>query len=228
MHNHHNFAWWEKHAAEALGASQGRDAGVSRSAGLRRRHDGGRAVIRGRRRTDRAESALYSTVHGAGRVLAGRRRRASSIAGRASRLSRGVVNWPKWQQQLKAQGIELRGGGAGRSAGMLQAVCTKCSPLTTGRSSAAHAAADRRGDGRKRYFDPYGTKVQLLLSLGLSGAGVAQLVEQLIRNQQVIGSSPIAGSSFPQQIETSRARPTRAGCGTGSAAASAVRPATDS
>jgi hypothetical protein len=29
-----------------------------------------------------------------------------------------------------------------------------------------------------------------------SPAGVAQLVEQLIRNQQVIGSSPIAGSSF--------------------------------
>jgi hypothetical protein len=28
-------------------------------------------------------------------------------------------------------------------------------------------------------------------------AGVAQLVEQLIRNQQVIGSSPIAGSRFP-------------------------------
>ena len=34
----------------------------------------------------------------------------------------------------------------------------------------------------------------------LPEAGVAQLVEQLIRNQQVIGSSPIAGSSFPQQI----------------------------
>jgi hypothetical protein len=30
-------------------------------------------------------------------------------------------------------------------------------------------------------------------------AGVAQLVEQLIRNQQVIGSSPIAGSRFPKQ-----------------------------
>jgi hypothetical protein len=27
-------------------------------------------------------------------------------------------------------------------------------------------------------------------------AGVAQLVEQLIRNQQVAGSSPIAGSNF--------------------------------
>ena len=32
-------------------------------------------------------------------------------------------------------------------------------------------------------------------------AGVAQLVEQLIRNQQVIGSSPIAGSSLrPQHL----------------------------
>ena len=34
----------------------------------------------------------------------------------------------------------------------------------------------------------------------LSDAGVAQLVEQLIRNQQVIGSSPIAGSSFSRQF----------------------------
>ena len=30
----------------------------------------------------------------------------------------------------------------------------------------------------------------------LPPAGVAQLVEQLIRNQQVIGSSPIAGSNY--------------------------------
>jgi hypothetical protein len=38
----------------------------------------------------------------------------------------------------------------------------------------------------------------MLKSEVLTKAGVAQLVEQLIRNQQVIGSSPIAGSSFPQ------------------------------
>jgi hypothetical protein len=31
-------------------------------------------------------------------------------------------------------------------------------------------------------------------------AGVAQLVEQLIRNQQVAGSSPIAGSTFPSKL----------------------------
>jgi hypothetical protein len=33
-------------------------------------------------------------------------------------------------------------------------------------------------------------------------ADVAQLVEQLIRNQQVIGSSPIVGSTRPYIFET--------------------------
>ena len=37
-----------------------------------------------------------------------------------------------------------------------------------------------------------------------SQAGVAQLVEQLIRNQQVRGSSPRAGSSFTKQSATFR------------------------
>ena len=32
-------------------------------------------------------------------------------------------------------------------------------------------------------------------------ADVAQLVEQLIRNQQVIGSSPIVGSRFQKKIQ---------------------------
>ena len=33
-------------------------------------------------------------------------------------------------------------------------------------------------------------------------AGVAQLVEQLIRNQQVIGSSPIAGSKILREFDS--------------------------
>ena len=37
-------------------------------------------------------------------------------------------------------------------------------------------------------------------------AGVAQLVEQLIRNQQVVGSSPTAGSSFPNNSNGSETR----------------------
>ena len=39
-----------------------------------------------------------------------------------------------------------------------------------------------------------------LLTISSGQAGVAQLVEQLIRNQQVIGSSPIAGSKIIRKI----------------------------
>lgn len=39
------------------------------------------------------------------------------------------------------------------------------------------------------------------------GAGVAQQVEQTIRNRQVIGSNPIAGSSFFLSVETAEQRP---------------------
>ena len=45
--------------------------------------------------------------------------------------------------------------------------------------------------------------VTLARERATSNAGVAQLVEQLIRNQQVIGSSPIAGSKFVRKnVET--------------------------
>jgi hypothetical protein len=37
-------------------------------------------------------------------------------------------------------------------------------------------------------------------------AGVAQLVEQLIRNQQVIGSSPIAGSTNQSALVEHRSK----------------------
>ena len=44
------------------------------------------------------------------------------------------------------------------------------------------------------------------------GAGVAQLVEQLIRNQQVSGSSPLAGSSFINSLQTNGHRPRTRWC----------------
>ena len=40
-------------------------------------------------------------------------------------------------------------------------------------------------------------------------AGVAQLVERLIRNQQVRGSSPRAGSTFLGKLSISRTRRSR-------------------
>ena len=67
-----------------------------------------------------SRAALYSTVHGAGRVMS-RTQAAGKINRRTGKqISRGVVNWPKWQEQLKARGIELRGGGADEAPRVLQ------------------------------------------------------------------------------------------------------------
>src|SRR6266852_7196419 len=55
----------------------------------------------------------------------------------------------------------------------------------------------RAGNGRARYLaPPLAILIPLLLFLpGLSGAGVAQLVEHLICNQRVGGSIPSASST---------------------------------
>src|SRR5918993_29751 len=112
VHNHHNFAWWEEHDGKKMlvirkgatpafpgqqgfiGGSMGDDAGIV---------EGGDSPA--------SRAALYSTVHGAGRVMS--RTQAAGKFNRRSgkQTSRGVVNWPRWQEQLKAMGIELRGGG---------------------------------------------------------------------------------------------------------------------
>ena len=69
-----------------------------------------------------AAESLYSTVHGAGRVMsrsqaAGRfRYRKRVVDGRTVRVQEqikpGVVDWPAVQARLREQGIVLVGGGA--------------------------------------------------------------------------------------------------------------------
>ncbi|MGZ6570503.1 MAG: RtcB family protein [Solirubrobacteraceae bacterium] len=121
VHNHHNFAWREEHFGEtfwvvrkgATPAAPGQRGFVGGSMGecsviLRGRHTG----LRG------APEALYSTVHGAGRAMS-----RTQAAGKFKRVkrdgqwvkiqkSRGEVNWPAVQKQLREQGIHLRGGAA--------------------------------------------------------------------------------------------------------------------
>jgi tRNA-splicing ligase RtcB len=118
VHNHHNFAWEEKHFGEDLivvrkgatpafpgqwgfvGGSMGDDAVILRGA------HGDTATQRG---------ALYSTVHGAGRVMsrteaAGKRNR------RTGEIKRpGKVSLEMMQEWLTAKGVILRGGGLDES-----------------------------------------------------------------------------------------------------------------
>ena len=120
VHNHHNFAWREVHDGEELivvrkgatpafpgqlgfvGGSMGDDA----------------VIIRGASSNSRAQNdqraSLYSTVHGAGRVMsrsaaAGQRKR----RGRAG--SRGAISWQMMHDWVSEKGVILRGGGRDES-----------------------------------------------------------------------------------------------------------------
>ena len=124
VHNHHNFAWRETHGGEELvvvrkgatpafpgqkgfiGGSMGDDAVIVR--GAERVPDETAAVQR---------DALYSTVHGAGRVMsrsqaAGKRKG----WGRKARIVKpGLVSPEMMQAWVKEKGVELRGGGPDES-----------------------------------------------------------------------------------------------------------------
>ncbi len=112
VHNHHNFAWWEEHdGRKMLVIRKGATPAFPGQQGFIGGSMGDDAVIVEGVDSDASRAALYSTVHGAGRVMS-RTQAAGKINRRTGRqLSRGVVNWPQWQAQLKQKGIELRGGG---------------------------------------------------------------------------------------------------------------------
>ncbi len=122
IHNHHNFAWKEQHGGEELvvvrkgatpafpgqkgfvGGSMGDDA----------------VIVRGAKSADSAvtalqEEAMFSTVHGAGRVMsrtqaAGRRNRRTG-----AQTAPGRVTPEMMQEWVKSKGVVLRGGGLDES-----------------------------------------------------------------------------------------------------------------
>jgi tRNA-splicing ligase RtcB len=122
VHNHHNFAWKEEHDGEELvvirkgatpafpdqlgfiGGSMGDDA----------------VIVRGNASTDPEvvslqREALFSTVHGAGRVMS-----RTAAAGKRNRktgrvLSPGRVTPEMMNEWIAAKGVILRGGGLDES-----------------------------------------------------------------------------------------------------------------
>jgi tRNA-splicing ligase RtcB len=154
VHNHHNFAWWETHQGRrVLVTRKGATPAFPGQQGFIGGSMGDDAVIVEGVESEASAGALYSTVHGAGRVMsrtaaagktkmrktwacgerscdysadinAHRRGPQNSrpacpkcagklIEQKTEELVRaGAVDWPAWQARLKAQGVELRGGGA--------------------------------------------------------------------------------------------------------------------
>lgn len=120
VHNHHNFAWKEEHHGEELvvirkgatpafpgqlgfiGGSMGDDA----------------VIVRGAAPADASLQAvqresLYSTVHGAGRVMSRTRAAGSRRKGKGG--FRGEISQGMMEQWVRTKGVILRGGGVDES-----------------------------------------------------------------------------------------------------------------
>jgi tRNA-splicing ligase RtcB len=116
VHNHHNYAWWEVHGGEGwLVTRKGATPALPGQQGFVGGSMGDDAVIVEGVDGDRSQAALYSTVHGAGRVMGRMEARGKWKNGVCIREPR--IDWAATVEQLKSQGVELRGGGADEAPG---------------------------------------------------------------------------------------------------------------
>ena len=122
VHNHHNFAWREEHGGQSLvvvrkgatpafpgqkgfvGGSMGDDAVIVQG------------TVDGEPHTQAAQRAsLYSTIHGAGRVMS-RTRAAGKVNRRTGKVIQpGVVSREMMSEWVHRKGVVLRGGGLDES-----------------------------------------------------------------------------------------------------------------
>lgn len=120
VHNHHNFAWEEEHFGEKYWVvRKGCTPAFPGQLGFIGANMYDTSVIIEGVESAESKEGLYSTVHGAGRVMsrnaaAGKKKWIKGPDGkkRPTIVKPGAVNFAEVQQRMKAKGIELRGGGA--------------------------------------------------------------------------------------------------------------------
>jgi tRNA-splicing ligase RtcB (3'-phosphate/5'-hydroxy nucleic acid ligase) len=115
VHNHHNFLWEEEHFGEKYYVvRKGCTPAFPEQWGFVGANMSDISVIIKGKDSELSQQGLYSTVHGAGRILsrtkaAGKRK---FVKGRAVVVQAGEVDFKKVKKVMKAQGIILRGGAA--------------------------------------------------------------------------------------------------------------------
>jgi tRNA-splicing ligase RtcB len=104
VHNHHNFAWHEEHAGEKLWVvRKGATPAFPGQKGFVGGSMGDDAVILEGVDSPVSRMALFSTVHGAGRVM-------SRSAAKGKHGQPGLVRPEEMKRWLKNKGVVLRGG----------------------------------------------------------------------------------------------------------------------
>jgi tRNA-splicing ligase RtcB len=118
VHNHHNFAWREAHGGRDLWVvRKGATPAFPGQRGFVGGSMGDVSVILEGVDSDESRAALYSTVHGAGRVMS-RTQAAGKTrwkGGKKVRVSEGAVSPAMMREWVDRAGVELRGAGVDES-----------------------------------------------------------------------------------------------------------------
>ena len=121
IHNHHNFAWRETHFGEDVWVvRKGCTPAFPGQKGFVGANMGSVSVILQGVDSEASKEGLYSTVHGAGRIMS-RTQAAGKMKwtqGKPTRVSTGLIDWEKTQSELRELKVELRGGGADEAPGV--------------------------------------------------------------------------------------------------------------
>lgn len=118
VHNHHNYVWRETHGGKALWVvRKGATPAFPGQRGFIGGTMGEQSVIVEGIENELGEASLYSTVHGAGRVMsrteaAGKSRWKGGVK---VRLRQGKISPGMMHEWVKRAGVELRGGGTDES-----------------------------------------------------------------------------------------------------------------
>jgi tRNA-splicing ligase RtcB len=113
VHNHHNFAWKEAHfGADVWVVRKGATPAFPGQTGFVGGSMGDNAVIIEGVESELSQDSLYSTVHGAGRVMsrtAARGKFVRDAKGKKQRMP-GLVRHDEMMKWVSDKGVTLRGG----------------------------------------------------------------------------------------------------------------------
>ena len=113
VHNHHNFAWQETHDGEkVIVVRKGATPAFPGQRGFVGGSMGDLSVILEGVDGAASRAALYSTVHGAGRVMSRSQAAGKRVRRTGKSIRPGLVDWPAAQKRVRDFGVVLRGGGA--------------------------------------------------------------------------------------------------------------------
>src|SRR5712675_1438320 len=111
VHNHHNYAWRENHGGRDLwGVRKGATPAFPGQRGFVGGSMGDKSVILEGVEAEEGKDALYSTVHGAGRVMSRTEARGKTNRKTGAVIKAGRVSHDEMQTWLRQKGVHLVGG----------------------------------------------------------------------------------------------------------------------